>query len=317
MFMDDGSFYDRYDSLIMDKSTGRVNRASILRFMIPLAKAGSFCYGFFETQGAMLIEKTASITHKESWGDYHLLSLESAAISKEARPGQFLMVKIQSQSCPLLRRPFGIHGRGDDTVEIFFKVAGQGTALLARKRAGDTLDVLGPLGNGFGLEKGLAGKTLWAVAGGRGIAPFKFWAEQARSLGFRLKILYGGRIQADLPLASGFRQAGFEIVCSTDDGSLGFKGFVTELLEAELGRARPDRLFACGPDPMMAAVSRIAVAENIPCRLSLESQMGCGFGACWGCVKKIRRRDSQEWVKVCEEGPVFEAYEVVWEEEKP
>lgn len=285
--------------------------------MISLAKGERFCYGFRETDSAMIIEKSARILHKESWGDYHLLSLESATISREAQPGQFLMVKVQSQSCPLLRRPFGIHGRGINTVEIFFKVAGSGTALLAGKKTGETVDMLGPLGKGFILEDAAPGKTLWAVAGGRGIAPFKLWAEEVRSRGSSLKILYGGRTQADLPLAAGFRQAGFDLACSTDDGSLGFKGFVTGLLETELRRTRPDRLYACGPDPMLAAVSRIAIAENIPCGLSLESQMGCGFGACWGCVKKIRRAGSQEWVKVCEEGPVFEAAEIVWETEKP
>jgi dihydroorotate dehydrogenase electron transfer subunit len=265
----------------------------------------------------MVIEKNARIVQKESWGDYHLFSLEAASIARAAKPGQFMMVKIQSQFCPLLRRPFGIHGRTNDAVEIFFKVAGHGTALLAAKKTGEMLDILGPLGKGFGLEDALPGKTIWAVAGGRGIAPFKLWAEEARSRGARLKILYGGRTRADLPIADRFRQAGFETACSTDDGSIGFKGFVSELLEAEIRKARPDGLYACGPDPMMAAVSRIALGENIPCRLSLESQMGCGFGACWGCVKKIRRAGSEDWVKICEEGPVFKAGEIVWEEETP
>jgi len=262
----------------------------------------------------MVIEKNARIVHKESWGEYHLFSLESPSISREAEPGQFLMVKVQTGSCPLLRRPFGIHGRSKDTVEIFFKIAGHGTALLAEKKAGEKLDILGPLGKGFGLEDAVPGKMLWAVAGGRGIAPFKLWAEEVRNRGARLKILYGGRTRADLPIADKLRQAGFEMVCSTDDGSLGFKGLVSELLEAEIRRTRPDRLFVCGPDPMMEAVSRISLRLSIPCRLSLESRMGCGFGACWGCVKKIRRAGSEDWIKICEEGPVFESAEIVWDE---
>ncbi len=111
-------------------------------------------------------------------------------------------------------------------------------------------------------------------------------------------------------------KAGWDIACSTDDGTIGYHGFVTELLEAEIRREKPAILYVCGPDPMMKRTAEIAAAGRIPARISLESIMGCGFGACWGCVKRIRRADGGRWRKICEDGPVFWADEILWEEQE-
>ena len=108
--------------------------------------------------------------------------------------------------------------------------------------------------------------------------------------------------------------AGLPLLCSTDDGSFGFKGFVTELLGRELDRSQADVLYVCGPDPMMNAAARTARAAGIPAEFSLESMMGCGIGACWGCVHRIRSEDGDGWVKICEEGPVFPGDRIVWAE---
>lgn len=268
-------------------------------------------------EAEMMVDPAARIISKESWGSYFLFIVESPQIARRASPGQFVMVKVSYTTHPLLRRPFSIHGRDGASLSLFFKIAGQGTALLAEKKPGETLDILGPLGQGFDLTLG-GGNELTAVApalaagGGRGIAPLLFLASELAAAGRQVKVLYGGRTVADLPLRNRFKTAGFDPACSTDDGSLGFKGLVTELLEKELKAAPATAIYVCGPEPMLRMIAGMAVAAGIPAQLSLESHMGCGFGACWGCVKKIRRNGEESWVKVCEDGPVFPAEEVVW-----
>ena len=268
----------------------------------------------------MFKDPKARIVGKESWGDYFLLTFDSPAVSALARPGQFLMIKVSDEPYPLLRRPLGIHSRKDKTIGVFFKVAGAGTALLARKTPGETIDLLGPLGKGFSVDPCLAGKSVLAVGGGRGIAPLYFLAWELRALGASVKILYGGRTKDDIPLADKLRAEGFDFALSTDDGTVGRRGLVTELMEDELkagGGSPPALVCACGPDPMLQAVTRIARDKRLPAELSLESRMGCGFGACWGCVQRIRRDGKAEWIKICEDGPVFPAESVVWEKESP
>jgi dihydroorotate dehydrogenase electron transfer subunit len=254
------------------------------------------------------------------------------------------MIRVSDRTSPLLRRPFSIHSREGGTVEVFFARAGAGTEILAEKNPGETLDILGPLGNGFrtgtksrtpsggrktkGREPGgeFKGRTVYLVGGGRGIAPLYFLALELRRGGARPKIFYGGKTQADLPLLEKWASCKLDLFVSTDDGSLGFRGLVSSMLERELKRvyrrsseslaqsnvSRPAQIFACGPDPMMEKIAALAASYLIPAQFSLESIMGCGIGACWGCVKKIRRDASAEWVKVCEDGPVFAGSEIVW-----
>ena len=266
----------------------------------------------------MRIDPGASLTAKERWADYISLTFKSPDIARQAAPGQFLMVKVATGTHPLLRRPFSIHSRDDASISLFFKVAGEGTALLAEKKPGETLDILGPLGRGFDLALGAGNRRAavapaLAVGGGRGIAPLTFLASELAAAGRPLKILYGGRTASDLPLRDKFTTAGFDLACSTDDGTFGFKGLVTDLLKNELNTAQPASvIYACGPEPMLRTIARMAAEAGIPAQLSLESHMGCGFGACWGCVKKIRRDGAESWVKVCEDGPVFPAQEVIW-----
>ena len=266
----------------------------------------------------MFKDPEARIVGQESWGDYFLLTFDSPAMSALARPGQFLMIKVSDEPYPLLRRPLGIHSRKDKTLGVFFKVAGAGTALLSRKRPGETLDILGPLGKGFSVDPCLAGKPVFAVGGGRGIAPLYFLAWELRALGASVKILYGGRTKDDVPLAARLRDEAFDLILTTDDATAGRKGFVTAALEEEAGKSAPLMIFACGPDPMLETVARLARARSLTAEISLESRMGCGFGACWGCVQRIRRDGGKaEWIKICEDGPVFPAESVVWEKESP
>jgi len=264
----------------------------------------------------MVKDSRALIVRKQTWDNYFLFTIESSEIAQEAQPGQFIMVRVSENYHPLLRRPFSIHSRYKNLLEIFFQVSGLGTALLAKKKQSDRLDILGPLGKGFHLDNNLKDKSSLLVGGGRGIAPLYFLAQELQSLGTKTKILYGGKSLVDLPLREKFENDGLDVAYSTDDGSFGFKGLVSSLFEKELYRFAPASIFACGPEAMMKKIALIVESEKIPAQLSLESQMGCGFGACWGCVKKIKRGNQESWTKICEEGPVFLSGEVVWPEEE-
>ncbi|MGD8534783.1 MAG: dihydroorotate dehydrogenase electron transfer subunit [Candidatus Aminicenantes bacterium] len=263
----------------------------------------------------MLKDPLARIVGKKSWGDYFLLALESPRISAQTQPGQFIMVRVNAPPSPLLRRPFSIHSTNERTIEIFFQITGLGTELLSQHDPEDTLDILGPLGKGFDAGEELKGKNIAVVGGGRGIAPLYFLSQELQSLGASPRVFYGGKSQADLPLKEKFEEEDIELTCSTDDGSFGFKGFVSDLFKEELEKFTPHRIFACGPEAMMKKISGIAQEKDIPAEFSLESIMGCGFGACWGCVRRIKRDDKEEWVKICEEGPVFSGKDIIWEEE--
>jgi dihydroorotate dehydrogenase electron transfer subunit len=265
----------------------------------------------------MLTDPAALITRKKVWDGYVLLELRSPRVARRARPGQFLMVRVSDRPYPLLRRPLSIHARDGDRVELFFARAGLGTEILADKKPRETLDILGPLGKGFALPQAVKGKTCALVGGGRGIAPLYFLARELQAKGGRPRIFYGGKSEADLPLLRKFASRKMEVFISTDDGSSGFPGLVTAMLEKELARsARPAVIYACGPEAMMKRIGEIAAESRIPAQLSLESIMGCGIGACWGCVHRIRTPEGAEWVKICEEGPVFPAGEVIWAEDK-
>lgn len=264
----------------------------------------------------MIKDSQARIVDKKSWKNYHLLSLESPDIASQARSGQFIMVRITPHPFPFLRRPFSIHSKVEKKIEIFFKVSGLGTNLLSQKKVDDFLDILGPLGKVFHGETSLKGKDVVVVGGGRGIAPLYLLAQELRTYGASIKIFYGGKSLEDLPLKEKFETDGFDLYCSTDDGSFGFKGLISDFLKAELEKFVPAHIFSCGPEPMMKKIAHFAQKKNIPAEFSLESIMGCGFGVCWGCVKRIKKNDKEGWIKICEEGPVFSSEEIIWSEDE-
>jgi len=262
----------------------------------------------------MTIERNARLREVKSWGDHFHFAVDAPTLGREARPGQFVMVKVDDRTFPLLRRPLGIHDAGQGGIELFFKIAGLGTEILSRKKSGDRLDLIGPLGKGFTVDEGMKGKRAYLVGGGRGIAPLYFLVRELAAAGTRPTVFYGGRTVADIPLRDKFEKAGFELLCSTDDGSYGFAGLVTGLVGRELAKTKPDIVYACGPDPMMKALAALAAKSHVPSELSLESVMGCGIGACWGCVHRIKNESGEGWVKICEEGPVFPGERVLWPE---
>jgi len=223
------------------------------------------------------------------------------------------MVRVNPQPYPLLRRPFSIHAADKQHTEIFFQVTGVGTGLLSQKRKDDALDIIGPLGKGFTTGTEFNGKKVVVIGGGRGIAPLYFLALVLRSDGASVKIFYGGKTLEDLPVKKKIEQDGFDLFCSTGDGSYGFEGLVSDYFAEELENIDPAYIFSCGPEPMMEKIAGLAQKHRIRAEFSLESTMGCGIGACWSCVRRINKGGSKEWTKVCEEGPVFKAEDILWQ----
>lgn len=239
------------------------------------------------------------------------LTLKAPDIAGCCRPGQFVMIRTSAGKDPLLRRPFSIHqadGRGH--IQIYFKVVGRGTELLARVGVGEELSVFGPLGRSFTIyEK----RPVCLIGGGLGIAPLLFLAKE---ISCRKKegtkgdvIILGGRSREEVePLVADFQQIGIRTLAATDDGSYGEKGFVTDVLRT-LTLTPNTQVYACGPEPMMAAINDYCLAHELGCQVSVESVMACGMGACLGCNRPV---GDGKYVHVCLDGPVFDAKELKW-----
>jgi dihydroorotate dehydrogenase electron transfer subunit len=252
-------------------------------------------------------------------GDYFLTTFDAPSQAAEARPGQFLMVGATDPADLLLRRPFSVclRARGSsggwETISILFRVVGRGTAFLSRLAAGQRAALLGPLGRGFTTPS--EAETPLIVAGGVGIAAFPFFLEELIGSGAAPVVLYGGRTSADLPLLDRLREGAADVEITTDDGSGGTRGLVTGPLTRRLEQgAGPYRVYACGPTPMMKKTAEIAARFGVPCEVSLETPMGCGYGVCVGCVVEVRSSDSEygRYRRVCVDGPVFDAAEIDW-----
>ena len=242
--------------------------------------------------------------------DYFKLILRSKAIAASALPGQFIQIRVSAGDDPLLRRPVSIHRVNADTLEVLCEIVGKGTQLLSAVKEGGRLDIIGPLGNGFdyGGARAPERKVPVLVAGGMGVAPLVFLAQKLRK--HKPLALIGARTNKQILCAGELKKLGCKVMTATDDGSLGFKGRVTQLLENILGAGARAlaQIYACGPRPMLKEISRLSAAYNIPAQISLEEHMSCGIGACLGCVVDTKAG----YKRVCKDGPVFEARQVVW-----
>jgi len=229
-----------------------------------------------------------------------------------AIPGQFIMLHVADRVDPLLRRPFSIHKlitrqtevRG---IELLYKVVGAGTDIMSRLNRGDGVNMLGPLGNGFYVAEHV--KRVFVVAGGIGVAPMPFLI--ARLLEKSIdssgcKVFIGGKSKADLLCVEDFTDLGIAVRTTTDDGSFGDQCLVTDPVEIEISRGRPDIIYACGPMQMLSCIIGIAEKHEIECQVSIETMMACGMGACLGCAV-ARRNDPQKYLHACLDGPVFDA----------
>jgi dihydroorotate dehydrogenase electron transfer subunit len=249
---------------------------------------------------------------------YYRIGFECRQIAEKARPGQFLMVRVlQSQWEHMLSRPFSFCDVSGDRIELLFNVVGKGTRSLAETKVGGGLEVIGPLGNGFSFE-GVSDAIL--VGGGMGIAPLPFLASELRKSkdSMKMTVLLGARTAASLCLQETFVKLGAEVRVATDDGSAGHKGLVTELLEESLKMSSDTGrvLYACGPEPMLRTVARLTREWGLRCELSVEERMACGVGACMSCACKTRDENGiVHYQRVCTEGPVFNAAELVFDED--
>ncbi len=238
------------------------------------------------------------------------LTLAAPQIAAEARPGHFVMIRAGLGKDPLLRRPFSIHqASSNGQIQIYFRVVGRGTDLLARTKVGEALDVFGPLGRGYRIE---AERPAYLIGGGLGIAPLLFLAKRICQSGRDLnrdQIMLGGRSSDDVaPLVPDFQQFGLPLQVVTDDGSYGRPGLVTDLLDGE--RIDPSGVvYACGPEPMLAQVARFCADRGAACQVSIESVMACGMGACLGCNVDA---SGGGYLHVCIDGPVFNAEDLAW-----
>lgn len=221
----------------------------------------------------------------------------------DARPGQFVMVRGEWGPHPVLPRAFSLVEAGASGA-VLVREIGEGTRRLARMRAGDALSVLGPRGHGYADIP--ADRTPVLVAGGVGAAPLVFLAERLAAGGRRPVALFGARSKDDLPLADRLAAA-CDLRVATEDGSRGERGLVTALLAPLLAEGGPVEICACGPERMLEAVARLAVAARAPCQVTLESPMACGMGTCKGCAVLAA---SGDYRYVCSDGPVFEAAEI-------
>lgn len=260
--------------------------------------------------------------------DTYRIRLHCPEIAAQILPGQFFMIRQPDENDPLLGRPFALYDTYEEGgrpagVDFGYVVIGKLTSRMKHWKPGDPVEIWGPLGNGFPLP---AGGHLMMVAGGIGQTPFLAVAREVlglrrygspprrpADLASRVTLAYGVRTAAYLAGLDDFALSGLDVQVSTDDGSSGHHGLVTDLLErAFAGDAPPDRVYCCGPEPMMHAVGQTCLERNVDCWLSLESPMACGFGACFSCVTRVRMDDGNwDYRRTCVEGPVFPANRLV------
>jgi dihydroorotate dehydrogenase electron transfer subunit len=263
------------------------------------------------------IDTGTIISNREIVKDHFLMLLKVSPSLRESLPGQFVMIRVGGREVPFLARPFSVHSfytmNSDSIMEILYRVSGRGTEVISGLRADDEVSILGPLGRGFDVLEDR--KKIVLVAGGIGIAPLSCLAEYLRLLDpdhVPEIILYFGAVSSKyLHGLERLKRICSDVRISTDDGSLGYHGPVTDLFSRETGSyGRDDSIiYACGPYEMMKKIAGMAKKLSIPCQVSIEEKMACGIGACLGCA--VRARDKR-FIRVCREGPVFDTAEIDW-----
>ena len=247
-----------------------------------------------ETGKVLLNEKVG----KDIWR----MELKCPWIAKKAKPGQFVNVRINDVAEPLLRRPLSLHGidAANGIISLLYLVVGRGTEMMTHLENGDSVDLLGPLGNGFSTF--FHGRRTVIVAGGIGSAPFHPLMEALRKKNKQIKMIYGARNAESLTCLDLYEEEGVETILVTEDGSMGEKGFVTGPLDELLQKQGADFVYACGPEAMLKAVEEVVAKYRIAGEVSTEARMGCGLGVCLSCSKKAKDGKNR---KCCLDGPVF------------
>jgi dihydroorotate dehydrogenase electron transfer subunit len=257
----------------------------------------------------MIKEDVKVIAQREIARNIYEIIVQGDVVSSMTSPGQFVHLRATNQYAPLLRRPISICDVNIENKKLtmLYRAEGEGTKLLSQKAVGDTVDLLGPLGNGFPLDALKPGKTAMLVGGGIGVPPLYYLSKELKKRGVKVIHVLGFSSQTDLFYKDEFESLG-ETYVSTVDGSVGRKGFVTDVISQE--QLQYDALFACGPTPMLKAIDT-TVKPQVG-YYSLEERMGCGIGACFACVCHVQNDPTNtKYVKICSDGPVFAAREVV------
>ena len=289
----------------------------------------------------MLLTRGEVLGHKKYGEHYHSLTIVAPEIGEKIEPGQFVNVRCGEGSAHILRRPFSVyrvHKRGGwaSTIEIVFDIRGAGTEYLSHLRPHMMVDLVGPLGRGFALPKGRAHCLL--VGGGIGAAPLFFLADDLRNDGHRVDVVLGARSNRMLLNPIEVRRLASVARVVTEDGSTGEQGRVTDVLEETIDRCETEIIYACGPHPMLEAVTQIGVNHKLPVQVAVEELMACGYGVCMTCVMPLKvKKPSKErvrrsrrgggladgskeeeadeevtYARSCTEGPVFNGASVVW-----
>jgi dihydroorotate dehydrogenase electron transfer subunit len=253
---------------------------------------------------------------------YFVLEIHCPPIATNIKPGQFIMLKVSDDNHPFLRRPFSVYRSYPDghpekkkrgRLSILYKKVGKGTAKMTKIEEGQRVDMIGPLGNGFTLAPPPSSTNIILIGGGVGIVSLYPLAEVLTS--GRLFVLIGGKTGNDILCSADFKRLNLNVRIATEDGSLGFRGTVIDLFLSQKKKFKineTSHLYACGPEGMLKQLARTIRFEQFVCQASFESRMGCGFGACWGCVVKTNDPKSP-YQRVCKEGPVFYLKDMVWE----
>jgi dihydroorotate dehydrogenase electron transfer subunit len=239
------------------------------------------------------------------------MEIECEEFVKSAKVGQFLMLKAQQQDFivdPLLRRPFGICDIEGNKFKILYTIIGKGTQLITHIKPKTIIDFSEPLGNTFKLVEN---SKIALVAGGVGIAPLLLLAKELKNKNNNIVLYYGGRTTDDIVLIDELAEIADKLIITTDDGSVGIKGLVTEPFEKNISDF--DIIYACGPKKMLKVVSELSVKNKVKVEVSMDERMACGIGACLGCIIYIKDENNQIVQKrCCVEGPVFDGSKVVW-----
>ncbi len=244
--------------------------------------------------------------------DIFKFSVKAPSIVKEAKPGNFIEIRVTDQLDPFLRRPISIYNldRENGILEFIFQVKGKGTELLAKREEGKNIDIVGPIG--YGTFKYDSYEKIAIIGGGIGVFPLYELAKCAKTDNKKVTTYLGFRSKDFVVLEEEFAKVSNELVLTTDDGSYAKEGFAINYLEKDIEEGKIDAIYACGPLPMLKAVQKLAIEKEIPCQISLEEKMACGLGVCLGCAVKTAKspKDAPEYWHVCKAGPVFHAKDV-------
>jgi len=254
-----------------------------------------------------IIEQVGVLSNERLTEGIGLLTLEAPRIAETVEPGQFVHLRITEGADFILRRPFSVHRARAGRIEILYQVVGLGTRALSEKTVGSEMDAIGPLGTGFTLFDGVSHALV--VAGGLGAAPMGMLVERLAQKGIATTFAFGAPNRERLVRLDMFGEIVRRVEVSTDDGSIGVHGLVTEVVERVIRDDAPDVIYVCGPEAMARAVAKQAERVGIKCQVSLERLMACGVGACLSCV--VSTKDGLK--RACVDGPVFDAAQVLWD----